>query len=208
MDDLYVQFGCGLCAPIGWLNFDASPTLRLQRLPLFGRYFMRVPYPLFPANVKYGDIVKGLPISAESCKGIYSSHTLEHFALNDFRSALKNTYAYLQSGGVFRFVIPDLGQLITNYVNSHDLNKALVFVEHTGLGRKSRPQSLAGFLREWLGTIPHLWMWDYPAIKIELERIGFNNIRRAQFGDAVDERFSEVELSDRWAHCLGVECIK
>lgn len=38
---LYVQFGCGLCAPPGWLNFDASPTPRFERLPLLGRSYTR-----------------------------------------------------------------------------------------------------------------------------------------------------------------------
>ncbi len=193
---------------MGWLNFDASPTLRLQRLPLLSMYFTRRQYPLFPANVIYGDIVKGLPISAESCRAIYSSHTLEHFALNDFRIALKNTFSYLQPGGVFRFVIPDLEQLIANYANSFDPNRAIVFVEHTGLGRKSHPRGLGDFLREWLGTIPHLWMWDYASVKHELECTGFDKIRRARFGDAADLRFAEVELLDRWVDCLGVECVK
>src|SRR5262245_22988509 len=31
---LYVQYGCGLSAPDDWLNFDASPTLWLQLIPV------------------------------------------------------------------------------------------------------------------------------------------------------------------------------
>jgi hypothetical protein len=27
----YVQYGCGLLAPQGWINFDASPRLRIER---------------------------------------------------------------------------------------------------------------------------------------------------------------------------------
>lgn len=27
---LYVQYGCGLCAPERWMNFGASPSLRVQ----------------------------------------------------------------------------------------------------------------------------------------------------------------------------------
>lgn len=30
---LFVQYGCGLAAPDGWINFDASPRLRFERLP-------------------------------------------------------------------------------------------------------------------------------------------------------------------------------
>jgi hypothetical protein len=34
---LYVQYGAGNEAVQGWLNFDASPTLRIQKMPLIGR---------------------------------------------------------------------------------------------------------------------------------------------------------------------------
>ena len=37
MNSPYVQYGCGLSAPHEWLNFDASPILRLQKLPLLGQ---------------------------------------------------------------------------------------------------------------------------------------------------------------------------
>ena len=60
---LYVQYGCGLSCPAGWLNFDASPTLRLQRLPAIGRLFVNSVR--FPDRVHYGDIRKGLPIADE-----------------------------------------------------------------------------------------------------------------------------------------------
>ena len=65
---LYVQYGCGLSAPVGWQNFDASPTLRLQKIPLIGKLVRKVD---FPSNVLYGDIVKGLPgIAPQSCDGV------------------------------------------------------------------------------------------------------------------------------------------
>lgn len=63
---LYLQYGCGWCAPEGWLNFDASPTLRFERLPLIGRLHTRNAE-RFPANVRYGDVVKGLPPADGSC---------------------------------------------------------------------------------------------------------------------------------------------
>ena len=39
----YIQYGAGPSScPEGWLSFDASPTLRLQRLPLIGRLTSRL----------------------------------------------------------------------------------------------------------------------------------------------------------------------
>ena len=57
MSGLYVQYGCGFSAPEGWKNFDASPTLQFERLPVIGRLFTKNAS-RFPENVRYGDIVK------------------------------------------------------------------------------------------------------------------------------------------------------
>ena len=45
------------------------------------------------SNSEYGDIINGLPLPEKSCKAIYCSHFLEHLSLQDFRTALKNTFA-------------------------------------------------------------------------------------------------------------------
>ncbi len=50
----FTQFGCGLCAPPRWLNFDASPAIRLQRLPIIGNLVPSGQFGRFPENVKYG----------------------------------------------------------------------------------------------------------------------------------------------------------
>src|SRR5687768_2759097 len=104
MNAEYVQYGCGWSAPPSWLNFDASPTLRFERLPIVGRLYSRNAQ-RFPRNVRYGDIVKGLPIAPVSCKGIYCSHILEHLSQEDVEIALANTFRYLRSGGTFRLVV-------------------------------------------------------------------------------------------------------
>src|SRR5262245_33014690 len=100
-EPLYVQFGCGFCAPPGWVNFDSSPTLRIERLPVIGR-LVRRKTSRFPSNVRYGDIARGLPIADGSCAGLYGSHVLEHLALDEFRSALLNARRYLRRNGIFR----------------------------------------------------------------------------------------------------------
>lgn len=104
---IYVHYGCHHCASPEWLNFDASPTLRLERLPVVGR-LVRKNARRFPANVIYGDIVLGLPVSPDSCNGVYCSHVLEHLALEDCRRALLNTHRIMKRGGIFRMVLPDL----------------------------------------------------------------------------------------------------
>ena len=203
----YVQFGAGLCGPEEWINFDISPTLRLQRLPLIGTLFNSAG-PKFDRTVRYGDIIKGLPVEEGSCRAIYCSHVLEHLSLDDFRIALANTYKYLAPNGRFRFVLPDLEHLVKNYVNSSETDASMIFMKDSYLGCQSRPRGFSGILRAWLGNSAHLWMWDFKSISAELLTAGFTDIRRAKFGDSGDSMFEAVEERTRWDSCLGVDCIK
>jgi SAM-dependent methyltransferase len=201
----YVQYGCGFAAPEGWRNFDASLTLRYERIPFVGKVYTKNDQ-RFPENVEFGDIVKGLPVPDASCKAVYCSHVLEHLSLEDFRLALTNTRKILRPGGTFRLVLPDLKWLAREYVADESATAALTFVRETRLGRERRRRDLGAFVYDWLRTSGHRWMWDYDSMKLELGNARFTDIRRAQYGDSEDPMFREVESADRWKHCLGVEC--
>ncbi|CAN5782583.1 hypothetical protein BH10CHL1_BH10CHL1_38090 [soil metagenome] len=204
---LNVQYGCGLSAPANWLNFDASPTLLIQRIPVIGSILTRNG-PLFPSTVQFGDIVRGLPIKEQSCSAIYCSHILEHLSLADCRIALKNTYNYLKPGGLFRFVLPDLEQLANTYLQSTADDAAIQFVGMSGFGMSDRSKGISGLLRVWLGNSHHRWMWDYKSITKVLAEVGFVQIRRAQLGDSKLEIFENIEEPSRWQGCLGLECFR
>lgn len=205
--NLYVQYGCGWSAPAQWRNFDASPTLRFERIPLIGQLYTKNDS-RFPDNVEYGNIVNGLPVPKNACKGVYCSHILEHLSLNDFRTALKNTKEILEPSGTFRLVVPDLEWQINDYLKDTSDEAASHFMRETYLGITNRPKGIKGILQAWLGNSNHLWMWDYKNMKKELEAAGFVDIRRAKFGDSTDAHFSYVENEGRWTNCLGIECKK
>ena len=207
MSNEYVQYGCGFCAPTTWLNFDGSPTLRFERLPLIGRFYTKNAK-RFPSNVRYGDITRGLPVAPNSCRAIYCSHILEHLALDDFETALQNTFMYLKPGGVFRFVLPDLEQSARDYLADGSAQAASRFMEASCLGEKTRKRGLRGLLTAWLGNSAHLWMWDQKSMTEALQKHGFIDIRRATFGDAEDSRFNEVEEIRRFNGCLAMQCRK
>jgi ubiquinone/menaquinone biosynthesis C-methylase UbiE len=158
--------------------------------------------------VEFGDIVKGLPISDSSCAAVYCSHVLEHLALEDFRGALNNTFRLLIVGGVFRLVMPDFQACIDAYNADQTQMRACNFMRYSGLGLEARPRSWSEIARSFWGNSRHLWIWDYGGAKIELEKAGFRNIRRAQYGDSPDPMFAKVEEEDRWFRCLGIECVR
>jgi hypothetical protein len=202
---LYVQFGCGLCAPDGWRNFDASPTVRFERIPVVGKLY-QLNASRFPANVEYGDVVRGLPVPAGGARAIFASHVLEHLPLEDFRKALRNTLQMLEPGGVFRLIVPDLEQLATRYLSSSSSGAASEFVRAIGMGMERRPRGLFGRLRTVFGNSLHLWMWDFKSLADELAQAGFTNIRRGKLGDSRERCFDAVEEPGRFVDSVAVEC--
>jgi SAM-dependent methyltransferase len=208
---LYVHYGCGLTAPDGWINFDSSPTLIIQKIPLLGRLAGKSLNVIFPSNVRYGDIVKGLPVRANSCDGIYCSHVLEHLSRNDFLKALQNSYSMLKPGGIFRLVVPDLESYIREYERmkaDNDPFASVTFMEQTLLGEVDRPQGLKRMISYLIGNSRHLWMWDEASIREELKKCGFMHIRKAHFNDCVDKAFLDVENGERFENALCMECRK
>lgn len=215
----YIQYGAGATGPSTWLNFDASPTLRLQRLPVVGNWIgRRMPAhrPRFSPSVVYGDIVAGLPVEKGQGRAVYCSHVLEHLAYEECRIALRNTWSYLQPGGLFRFVMPDLRGLAEAYLADPQPDAAHRFMERTYLGRRTRPRTATSRMLSGLGNANHLWMWDFASMETALAEAGFVGIRRAHYGDSSEPRFAEVEEPSRWQEdgftsgtviaCLGVEC--
>ncbi|HEX3882455.1 MAG TPA: methyltransferase domain-containing protein [Stellaceae bacterium] len=203
MAGVYVQYGCGFSAGKGWLNFDASPTLRIERIPLVGNAISAAlsgSRQRFPSTVRYGDIRKSLLVQAGTADAIYASHVLEHLSLYDFRKALRNTYEMLRHGGVFRLIVPDLLERARRYVSTADEGSitAEAFMRETFLGKEHRPTGIVGLLRELLGNSAHLWMWDEISITEELKRAGFAEIRRCVIGDSGLDIFDAVEMPSRF----------
>lgn len=207
----YVQYGCGITAPPGWLHFDASPTLFLQRLPVIGARLAPRMHVVFPENVRFGDILSGLPgVEEGSATGLFCSHVLEHLSLEDLRVALRRSRALLAPGGTFRLVLPDLEVAARRYVASLDAGDASASVLFMGdatlVGTVKRPRGLRERLVASLGNSPHLWMWDERSLTRELHEAGFSTVRRAAFGDATDRQFDAVEHPDRFRDALALEC--
>jgi SAM-dependent methyltransferase len=214
---LYIQFGSGLSAPEGWISYDASPTLRLMRIPVVGMLFCRligIVTP-FPKVTRVGDIVKGLPVKSGSVSGVYASHVLEHLALDDFRVALANAYDMLEPGGRFRLIVPDLRGRTERYLKSArdgSPDAAHSFIEDTGLGLRTRPNTMVGRIRSLFGNSAHYWMWDKPAMFRELEAVGFEDIRLCRPGDSADQTFTLAEDPERFVDKeiteLAIEAVK
>jgi len=207
-----VQYGCGKCAPDNWINFDVSPTLRLERLPLIGQFFIRKEWGAFPKNIRLGNIVNGLPqIKENSCEAVYCSHVLEHLHYYDIQKALLNTYKILNKGGTFRLVVPDFEVYVNTYIENKkkgDKSACHTLISSSLMAHSGNTNTILAKLTSFFGHSQHLWNYDFESMSLELEKAGFVNIRRAQFNDSESLAFLDVEDIGRWNWCLGIECIK
>lgn len=205
---VFVQYGCGFSAPESWLNFDSSPTLRVERLPIVGRYVKKNAQ-RFPTNVKLGNIVNGLGLADNSADGVYASHVLEHLTRHECEIALTNTYRMLKPGGIFRLIVPDLQARCERYVSlvrEGDETANNWFMRASYLGLEERPRSYVDKLGRAVGGGLHLWMWDLPSMTAALARAGFVRIRRCYQGDCEVEAFQAVEHAERFHDsALGIE---
>jgi hypothetical protein len=198
---VYIQFGCGLCAPDGWLNFDASPRLRIERIPGLRFAMRRTVGLLFPANARPGDIVAGLPVADGAARGVYCSHVLEHLRRDDVPVALRNTYRMLAPGGLFRLVVPDLQWRAARYaqaVERGDPAAADALMAACALRVRGRTTTVMAAVREKFSRNDHMWMYDGAALGSLLAQAGFERIRRCDFGDCGDPMFARVEDRGRF----------
>jgi hypothetical protein len=195
MTGVYVQFGSGFSGPDRWFNYDASPTLMLERLPFVGYLVNKNPAGRFPKSVRYGDIIKGLPVADGTASGVYASHVLEHLSRTDFATALHRTFTMLKPGGRFRLVVPDLEWRARAYLaalesGQRQANDTLMRSAHLGMEKRSLVASLGNSL--------HLWMWDEPSMTDALLNAGFVSVRRCKRGDSGDPMFDLVEEEARF----------
>ena len=203
-----VNFGCGLSTVDGWLNFDASPTAKIQKTPIIGRVAAAIFKPKFPTCVMIGDITKGLRLGDSSVDLVYCSHVLEHLSLVDLRRSLIEVKRILKPNGVFRAVLPDLKHELLLYDQDDSPEACSKFMVRTSLGVECRSNGIIGWLRSFFGNSKHLWMWDYKGIEFELDNAGFSAIRPAHYGDSEHIEFNLAEDQQRWENSLGFECLK
>jgi predicted SAM-dependent methyltransferase len=126
------------------------------------------------ATLLRADCGKPLPFSDSSVDHIYCSHFLEHLYRDNAIETIKGFYKLLKRGGTIHIIVPDLGELVDNYVKNKDADK---FIESTTLAWPKRPSFLYRFFSV-IGSygLTHLWMYDKQSLTKIIIDAGFTII--------------------------------
>lgn len=94
-----LNVGCGARFHPAWVNVDAVPA---------------------SPEVRAIDVRAGLPFGDGEFAAVYSSHVLEHLAVDDAAALLKQIHRVLAPGGIVRVVVPDLEAIAREYLRTLD----------------------------------------------------------------------------------------
>lgn len=214
----YVQYGCGTLVNNKWNNYDASPTLFIQKIPLLGKIARKWLNCVFPDTVFYGNIVRGLPIPDNSVDGVFCSHVLEHLLIEDFYVALKNTFKILKPNGVFRCILPDLYTYAREYTNTITAQKlhydpsrdtaSIRFMEKLNMASLKKRNNVKSLLSLLFGYTGHRWMWDKYSLTKVLTDQGFIDIEPFVQNKCEDEMFLQLEEDWQFTEAIALQCKK
>lgn len=159
--DLKLHLGCGRRARPGWVNVDAFPQPGLDL-----RWDLRDPFPC-PDGV---------------AELVYSEHVLEHLERDDADRLLAEVRRLLKPGGVARIGVPDAGLYFRNYVEGRD--DYFAKIKHLGGAVRPLETPIEVINQMFRMGGAHLFAWDYPTLKLALERAGFTGIAQWPAGQA------------------------
>jgi len=179
----WLHLGCGRKYIEGMINIDGN---------------------IFRKKDIWLDLMLGLPFSDNSIKGIYASHTLEHFKINQARCLLAECYRVLKPGGYMRIVVPSLEYAITAWNN-----KAVDRLSEW----PGKFNSIGGRFNNFiLCDNQHFIMFDFSFLQELLADAGFSNIIQASayksknfLGDYLKYEYKGKKILDS---SLYLECKK
>jgi predicted SAM-dependent methyltransferase len=203
-----LNLGCGLNAPLGWVNIDASLTARLSKIRWLYKFACkigRVKIVPWPRNIKIIDIRKGLPFPDNSVKAIFSSHMLEHMDYDDANFVIKECYRCLCVGGAIRIIVPDLYEIAKKYVDAMVTDPrgehGQSFLQDLGMQDISY-KGIRKVIYKVLGHSKHLYMYDQCSLRELFKKHGFTQIQ--SMGNNQSRISGIAAVEDKGRHKLSI----
>jgi predicted SAM-dependent methyltransferase len=182
---LKLNLGCGRDVRAGWVNIDLTVTRGVgEAAP--------------GTKVIEFDLRRGLPLAADSCALIYSSHFLEHLEYRHGLALMRESHRCLKRGGLLRLALPefrlDLQAYLSGdraYVAEFDRIAAPDFGEDfeliRGMPSELRGRAMADYVNFFVYQYgEHKTIYDHENVQAMLEHVGFRRVQRSSHREDLD----------------------
>jgi len=175
-----------------YLNIGCGPFARPD--------FFNVDYDFHDGVDLFHDLRQPLPIASGVAGGLFSEHCLEHLTFDDCGRALREFHRVMKPGATIRVSVPD-GEA---YARRYLAGEPQPYMDGDGLATGYTP--IMSINRIFYGS-GHRFIYDYETLAGQLAAAGFNDIRRAVFGEGRDPKLL-IDQAGRAPETLYVEATR
>ena len=169
---LKLHIGCGTNYIDGWINIDNNSDNNIKKLDFIW------------------DLRNPLPFQENTVDFIYNEHFLEHLTVEEGLQVLHDFLKILKPEGVLRVAMPDLVDVINNYLNLNWKVDQKDFLKKYGLDFiKTRAERINISFRWW----GHKWLYDWEELDRRLKEAGFMNIKRCKLYESDYPELKNIE---------------
>lgn len=183
--DLLLNIGAGPGAVAGWLNTDLHATTDGETMPL--------------------DATKPWPFGDATAEAVNSEHFLEHIDPDRASFYFEEAFRVLRPRGVIRTSTPDLRGLAEALLDEDPV--ALATHRKHGYEAENHADMVNNYIYSW----GHAHIYDFETIATLLERAGFEQIERVEFGQSRHDLLRGIDTHpvDELSHIVvGVDAVK
>lgn len=221
---IILNLGCGskTSSATEVVNIGWSTALRIRKNP-FMRFLASVVQrgdrltrdKSLPDNIKVWDLAKGIPFDSCSVDVVYHSHMLEHLDRSVVDNFLLECKRVIKSGGIYRIVVPDLGNLCRKYLShisacehsmdeTNRLEKYIESILAQSVRKEAYGTSQQPPFRRFVENIilgdarrrgeTHQWMYDRISLKTQMLKLGYSDVYEQQYNTSRIPNWAKYNL--------------
>lgn len=169
---IMLHVGCGTNYMEGWINIDNNSDNNIKKLDFMW------------------DLREPLPFPESSVDFIFNEHFLEHLTVEEGKAALQDFKRILKPSGVLRIAMPDLADVVSDYLNLNWKEERKEFLKKYGLDYiKTRAENINICFRCW----GHKWLYDWEELDRRLNEVGFSNIEKCRLYESEYPELRNIE---------------
>lgn len=197
-ETIKLNLGSGIRAIPGWVNIDASVSVRISRIPLLYQLYCRlfgIKPSVWPQGIVIRDLRRGLPFHDRTVQAIFSSAMLEHLEPPVVTRLMQECHRVLIPGGIVRLIVPDLHAAARAYVEEVKVRPGAepgrAFISFLAAFDIWKGHGLRRFLTFLFSRSQHRTMFDEWSLRECLAAAGFEDIQRKEYGQS---RLGDIEV--------------